>query len=445
MNHSFQTLEFTQILDKLEAYAYTKSAKEEVRQLKPYLSKREVEHAQKETTEARIIIDSFGEPPIVSLHNVNELVINAAQGTCLSAEQLEYLGITFTAVKRMKDFLSRCKILEIGLPYYETELNALEQLREELSQKIRGARVDDYASKLLKDLRNTIERLDDKMRAKAELILKNSKAYLSDSFVTIRNGRLCVPVKKEYKFQIAGSVIDKSSTGMTVFIEPAAVAKISEELQIVKIDADNEERRILYELTDLVAKEREVIEHNQRTLEKIDFLFAKGKLSAQCEGKQPQINNQRHISIKRGRHPLMAKEICVPLDFEIGKEASGIIITGPNTGGKTVAIKTVGLHSLMAQSGLHVPCEEGDFCMNNQVLCDIGDGQNIAENLSTFSSHIMNTLDILKIANEDTLVIMDELGSGTDPTEGMGIAIAILEELRKSKALFLVTTHYPEV
>jgi dsDNA-specific endonuclease/ATPase MutS2 len=445
MNHSFQILEFNKILNKLEEYAYTENAKEEIRKLEPFMAERDVLAKQRETTEARIILDKMGNPPLVSLSGVGDLLIVAEKEGCLAAEQLEYIAITLTAVRRLKDFLCRCKVLELSLPYYEVELDSLDELREELNNKIRNNRVDDYASKLLKDLRCEIERLDNKMRMKAESILKSNKDCLSDQFITIRNGRICLPVKKDCKFKINGSVIDKSSTGSTLFIEPTAVASLNEELQELKIEEDNEERRILYTLTSMVAEQIEVFLQNTKIMEKLDYIFAKGKLSVELDGKAPHINTDRVIKIVNGKHPLMDKNICVPLNFNLGGDTNGVIITGPNTGGKTVAIKTVGLHCLMAQCGLHIPCDEADICLNNQVLCDIGDGQNISENLSTFSAHITNVLDILKKTGRDSLVIMDELGSGTDPTEGMGIAIAILEELRKSNCLFLVTTHYPEV
>lgn len=445
MNHSFQILEFHKILNKLEEYAYTEKAKEEIRNLEPFMAERDVLAKQRETTEARIILDKIGNPPLVSLSGVEELLVIAEKEGCLAAEQLEYIAITLTAVRRLKDFLCRCKVLELSLPYYEVELDSLDELREELNNKIRNNRVDDYASKLLKDLRSDIERLDNKMRMKAESILKANKDSLSDQFITIRNGRICLPVKKDCKFKINGSVIEKSSTGATLFIEPTAVASLNEELQELKIEEENEERRILYTLTSMVAEKIEVFLQNTGIMEKLDYIFAKGRLSVELDGKAPHINTDRIIKIVNGKHPLMDKDICVPLNFNLGGNTNGVIITGPNTGGKTVAIKTVGLHCLMAQCGLHIPCDEGDICLNSQVLCDIGDGQNISENLSTFSAHITNVLDILKKAGRDSLVIMDELGSGTDPTEGMGIAIAILEELRKSNCLFLVTTHYPEV
>lgn len=445
MNHSFQILEFDKILIKLEEYAYTEKAKETIRNLEPYMAERDVLAKQRETTEARIILDKIGNPPLVSLTGVEELLVIAEKEGCLTAEKLEYIAITLTAVRRLKDFLSRCKILELSLPFYEVELDSLDTLREELNNKIRNSRVDDYASKLLKDIRSDMERLDNKMRMKADSILKANKDCLSDQFITIRNGRICLPVKKDFKFKINGSVIDKSSTGATLFIEPTAVASLNEELQVLKIEEENEERRILYTLSTMVAEQMEVFLQNTRIMEKLDFIFSKGKLSVELDGKSPHINTDRFINIVNGKHPLMDKNICVPLNFMLGGNTKGIIITGPNTGGKTVAIKTVGLHCLMAQCGLHIPCDEADICLNNQVLCDIGDGQNISENLSTFSAHITNALDILKKASKDSLVIMDELGSGTDPTEGMGIAVAILEELKKANCLFLVTTHYPEV
>ncbi|MGL6221795.1 MAG: endonuclease MutS2, partial [Lacrimispora sphenoides] len=240
-------------------------------------------------------------------------------------------------------------------------------------------------------------------------------------------------------------VIDQSATGSTLFIEPAAITELNGELELLRIEEENEARRILYMLTASVEENLEVLEGDKRLLEKLDFLFAKGSLSASMAGTSPGINTDRTIKIVNGRHPFMNPETVVPLNFELGEKERGIVITGPNTGGKTVSIKTVGLFSLMAQCGLHLPCDEADLCMNSQVLCDIGDGQNITENLSTFSAHITNVMMILKAAGPESLVILDELGSGTDPAEGMGIAIAILEELRSNGCLFLATTHYPEV
>lgn len=445
MNQTEKTLEFDKIKENWKALALTDWAKQEIEEAQPCLSELELRAKLKDTTEARILLEKCGNPPLTSLEGIHELLVIAEKGGCLAASQLEKLGMTLVSFRRMKAYLERGKAYNIGMPFYEENLNALEELEQAITMQIRNGSVDDGASPLLKDLRSAIIRTEDKMREKADAMIRSNKECMSDSFSTIRNGHICIPVKKEYKFRISGSVMDKSSTGNTLFIEPTSVAKFYEELQTLKLDEENEERRILYTLSAMTADAAEILKQDIKLIEKLDYIFSKGKLSLDYEGAAPNINTERIITIKNGRHPLMEKSISVPLQFSIGNGINGIVITGPNTGGKTVAIKTVALNCMMAQCGLHVAAEEADICMNSNFLCDIGDGQNLSENLSTFSAHITNVLDILKKVNSDSLVIMDELGSGTDPTEGMGIAVAILEELAKSKALYLVTTHYPEV
>lgn len=445
MNHTFRILEFNLILEKLEELAHTEAAKERIRTLAPSLNEGEVRKSLRDTTEARIILDRMGLPPAVSMNGLSMIINTAKQGGCLSAEELESTGFMLTGVKRFKEFLYKCRYLELGLPYYGQDLNPLEELAREIYESVRNGRVEDSASKYLKSLRQDMVRMEEKLRSKAESILRGNKKYFSDSYVTLRNGRICLPVKKDHRASVPGSIIDQSATGSTLFIEPAALMGLQEELELLRIGEENEERRILYTLTGSVEENLEVLEADKCLLEKLDFLFAKGSLSATMKGIEPGINTDRTIRIVMGRHPFMDPEKVVPLAFELGKGERGIVITGPNTGGKTVSIKTVGLFCLMAQCGLHVPCREADLCMNDQVLCDIGDGQNITENLSTFSAHITNVMRILDTAGPESLVIIDELGSGTDPAEGMGIAIAILEELLEKGCLFLATTHYPEV
>jgi len=438
-------LEFDKIRNRLMELSHTECAKALFENMTPYLEESEVLARLRETTEAKQMIEEYGNPPIATMSEIKNMMKSAEKGECLSAQQLEQVALMLTAVKRLKDYLNRCKLLTLSLPYYEENLDFLEEIREELNEKIRGGRVDDYATPTLKNLRNKIEQTETKMRDKADLVMRSNKEWMSDHFSTTRNGRICLPVKKEYKFKINGTVVDKSSTGSTLFMEPVSVGKYFEELQELKMDEENEVRKILYTLTVAISDRQDILCRNWQTVEKLDFIFAKAKISLEYEGTEPKIHTERWIRLVNGRHPLMEKEKNVPLNFEIGNGINGIVITGPNTGGKTVAIKTVAMNCLMAQCGLHVPCEYAEICMNNQVLCDIGDGQNITENLSTFSSHIRNVLEILKRADKESLVIIDELGSGTDPTEGMGIAIAILEELKKSECLYLVTTHYPEV
>lgn len=438
-------IEFDKIKEAWEALAVTDFAKEMIAEVSCYLVEEELRKHLRDTTNSRLLMEKLGTPPLQNVAEAKEILTIAEKGDCLTPYQLERIEKVLVAVRRLKDYLDRGKQYENPLAYYEENLDAVETLREEICRQIRNGAVDDYASKELKQIRGDIVRCQEQMKQKAEQLMRTNKEYMADSYCTTRNGRICVPVKKEYKFKISGTVVDKSATGNTFFIEPVSVAKYYEELQLLCISEENEVYRILYTLTAMVAESISQMNENIRIIEKLDFIFSKGKLSLDMDAVEPAINTKRRIILKDARHPLMDRTINVPLQFKIGEQARGIIITGPNTGGKTVAIKTVMLSCIMAQCGLHVACKEADICMNSSYLCDIGDGQDITENLSTFSAHIKNVLEVLREVNRDSLVIMDEMGSGTDPTEGMGIAIAILEELRKSDCLFLVTTHYPEV
>ncbi len=440
-----QQIEFDKIKKQWKDLAVTDKAKETIAETGCYLSESELRKQLRDTTNSRILIERVGTPPLQNVAEAKEILTIAEKGDCLTPYQLERVEKVLVSVQRLKDYLGRGKMFNNPLAYYEENLDALEALREEISEQIRNGAVDDYASKDLRQIRSDIMRCEEQMKQKAEQIMRSNKECMADSYCTTRNGRICVPVKKEYKFKIPGSVIDKSATGNTFFIEPVSVAKYCEELQLLRISEENEVYRILYTLTAMVAEAVSAMSEDIRMMEKLDFIFSKGKLSIDMDAVEPEINTERRIALTDARHPLMDKDVNVPLQFEIGKQARGIIITGPNTGGKTVAIKTVMLCCIMAQCGLHVTCTAADICMNSGYLCDIGDGQDIAENLSTFSAHIKNVLEVLGEVNRDSLVIMDEMGSGTDPAEGMGIAVAILEELRKSECLFLVTTHYPEV
>ena len=435
-------IEFDKVKELWADLAITDWAKEKVRETTICFSETELRKQLRDTTDAKNLMEKLGTPPLQNISEMKEILTIAEKGDCLTPYQLERVERVLVAIKRLKDYLGRGKVYGNSLAYYEENLDAISELREEISSKIRSDEVDDYASKELGKIRNQIIKCEEEMKQKAEQILRSNKDCMADNYCTSRNGRICLPVKKDCKLKISGSVIDKSSTGSTFFIEPTSVAKIYEELQLLKISEENEVYRILYTLSAIVSASAPVLQENLKMIEKLDFIFSKGKLSMDMDATEPIINTQRRIKLTEARHPLMDKKAAVPLQFEIGEKAQGIVITGPNTGGKTVAIKTVMLNSMMAQCGLHVTCKNADICMNSSYLCDIGDGQNLSENLSTFSAHITNVLEVLREANKDSFVIMDELGSGTDPTEGMGIAIAILEELRKSKAIFLVTTHY---
>ncbi len=446
-----QQIEFDKIKEIWAQLAVTGAAKEEIANTSVILDEAELNVKLRETTNSREMMEKLGNPPLQDVTEVRKILTEAGKGACLTPYQLERVEKVLVAVERLKYYLAGGRQYENPLAYYDENLDGLNDLRENICRQIRCEEVDDHASNVLYDVRTRMIHAEENIKQKAEQVIRNNKDCMADTFYTLRNGRVCVPVKKEYRYRIDGTVLDKSATGNTVFIEPAALGKYYEELQLLRVEEENEVYKILYTLSALVSDAIPAMEENIRMMEKLDFIFSKGKLSIDLDCVEPKINLERRIVLKEARHPLMDRKINVPLDFSLGvdekgrKPIRGIIITGPNTGGKTVSIKTVMINAYMAQCGLHVPCGEADICMNSGYLCDIGDGQNISENLSTFSAHIENVLEILRKVNRESLVIMDELGSGTDPTEGMGIATAILEELRKSGADFLVTTHYPEI
>lgn len=444
-NQSLETIGYYEIIEKLAECAVTNQAKEKIQDITPLLSEAKLRKEMRETTQAKEMTELLGLPPLPAMAHIEAYVDKAVIGELLMPEQLEEMGLFLNAVRRLKLYLTKGEEQQIQLAFYNENLCLPAELKDDIERCIRAGQIDDYASSYLKDIRRQLQLTETKLNEKAEKALNSNRTYVSDAFVVQRNGRLCIPVRKEYKAKVKGTVVDKSSTGATLFIEPQGVSDLREELDIYRIQEDTEERRILYVLLEQIARCHEELKENIRVITLLDFIFAKAKLSLDMDAVEPEIHQERYIRIQKGRHPMLDKKTCVPLDFEIGNAIRGVVITGPNTGGKTVALKTAALISAMACSGMHVPCESAHIAMTNQILCDIGDGQNIADNLSTFSAHIKNVLGILKRITKDSLVVMDELGSGTDPAEGMGIAIAILEQLRKSGALFLVTTHYPEV
>jgi dsDNA-specific endonuclease/ATPase MutS2 len=447
MNTTFNTLEFDKILTTLAEYACSQRVKNRILDLKPYLDEFEVYQKTKDTTEAKLIIETLSNPPLTTMDSIDKILGLLGKDCALTVDHLTKLEQFLNACRRMKVYLNRAEYLNVDIATYGASINPMDELYNEINRSIRNGAVSDTASTLLRDIRRSLEGYQEQIKNKLENMLRTNKKWYADNYYTIRNGHFTLPVKSEFKNQVNGSVIDKSQTGSTFFIEPTIVNKLQGEILSLKIDEENEVIRILYTLTDLVEKYSSELNINVEAIEILDFIFAKAKLSIHMKSIPVPINTNKEIIINQGRHPLLNEATAIPLDFRIGVDGiTGVIITGPNTGGKTVALKTVGLLSLMAQSGLHVPVKEGSkFSMHNIVLCDIGDGQSITENLSTFSSHITNIISIIESATFESLVLLDELGSGTDPNEGMGIAVAILEELKAKKCLIVATTHYPEV
>jgi dsDNA-specific endonuclease/ATPase MutS2 len=445
INKTIKSLEFDIILNKLCEYAFSENAKQRIQDLKPFLNQREVNAKIKETTEAKKMLDSMGLPPLAAMKEIEKILELTNKGSMLLPEQLTNVSQFISAGNRMKNYLKKAESLGVDIAYYGGSIHELSNLFSEINLAIRNNAVEDNASSELKSIRRKIDNVKSEVKSKLDGLLRSKKEWFTDGYVASRNGHYVLPVKKEYKNHVSGSVLDISSTGATYFMEPNVVMKLEEELSLLHIAEDNEERKILYTLTALVDAEAISIKLNMEAMETLDFIFAKAKLSSDMKAIPALINTKRYINIVNGRHPLLSSSECVPLNFSIGNGINGVVITGPNTGGKTVALKTVGLLQLMAQTGLHIPCDNAELCMNNLILCDIGDGQSITENLSTFSAHITNIIEILNHSDKESLVLLDELGSGTDPAEGMGIAIAILEELQTKGCLFLATTHYPEI
>lgn len=439
-------LEFDKILGNLSELAYTEKAKARCLALVPYLSEREAKRHMNETTQAKRVVETAGTPPLSPMTGIDKLIALIGMGEMLAPEQLERFSLFAVTCRRLKQYLKRAESTGCDIAFYGGSIIELSGLQTEIDRCIRGGQVDDRASGALYDIRRKMQNTTGQMKAKLNSILAKNQNWFSESFVSLRGGRYTLPVKREHKNDLPGTVVGMSNTGGTCFIEPASIARMQKELSALELEEENEVHRVLYMLTALVAGALPEINRNIEAVEELDFLFAKASLSMNMNASAVTLTAERVIRIRNARHPLLNPETAVPLNFALDEGTRGIVITGPNTGGKTVALKTVGLLSLMAQSGLHVPADAGSvFSLNNQVLCDIGDGQSIAENLSTFSSHIKNIIGILSHVTEDSLILLDELGSGTDPAEGMGLAVAILEELCLSKCLFAATTHYPEV
>ena len=444
-NHYF-ALEFNIIIDKLKEHALSQNAKDALTTLTPYLNEDLCVRKMAETTSARKLLDSIGAPPLPIMDSLDEIITLADAGSMLVPEQLERVARFAQSCKRMATYLSRGEATGEAVAVYGQSIESLTDLQGEIEPCINGDKLRDDASPALRNIRRKKERVEIQIKEKLDHILKSRKQYLSDGYVTSRQGRYVLPVQRKFQAQFGGTVVEVSGKGSTVFMEPTAIEKYQAELTMLGIEEDAEERRILYTLTAMVTEYSPMLRRNMEAMEILDVLFAKAKLSAQMKAVPVEIGGARRLDIRKGRHPLLDTDSCIPLDFKMDEETSGVIITGPNTGGKTVAVKTVGLLSLMAQCGLHIPCEVGSYiAMQDNYWCDIGDSQNISQNLSTFSGHMTNIISILEKASRDSLVLLDELGSGTDPAEGMGIAVAVLEELRQRGCMFLVTTHYAQV
>jgi len=442
---TIESLEFDKVLALLSEYAMSDAAKQRALDLLPINDQGKIIRWLNETTEACTIIEKSSSIPVHSLHGVEHIVTLVDKGYLPTPDQFEFLGTFLDSVKKIKRFMIKQEYHAPTISSYAYSLYELTDLAEEVSRCIRNNQVDDYASRSLAKLRNKLVSIDEKIKTKLGQIMKTSSSYLQEQVISVRNGRYVVPVKSEYKRKFSGTIVDQSSSGQTVFMEPDDINKLQDELTYLKAEEEVEIQKILGHLTDMTASYKHELLINIEGMVSYDFIFAKAKLSKYMNGNEVKIQQAEGFELYNVRHPLLGAS-AVPLTMTLGKEYMALVITGPNTGGKTVTIKTIGLLAMMVQSGLHIPADpDSCFCIVKNIFVDIGDKQSIEHSLSTFSSHITNVIEILKTSREETLVILDEIGSGTDPREGMGLAISILEALYNSGAMLVATTHYSEI
>ena len=453
INKNLYRLEFNKILDILADFCITNAGKKMALELLPSCNKEHVEQSLLETSSAFNILIKKGNLPITILPDIDVYIKNLKSGNFLSAKGILDVANVLKTSRLLKEYFFEDKSFDLSNYTVLEEIFNNLYVNENIENKIFSSiidenTIDDNASSTLLHLRKNRRKLEEDVRTKLSNFVHSSTyaKYLMDSIITIRNDRFVIPVKDEYKSQIKGSILDVSSSGSTIYIEPLAIYELNNKINAIKIEENIEIEKILNNLSGLLMPIYENIEISYNLIAKIDFIFAKAKFSKNIDGVCPAINNEKYIELKSARHPLISKDKVVPIDISVGKDFKTLLITGPNTGGKTASLKTCGLLSAMACSGLHIPAkEESSIYVFDNIFADIGDEQSIEQSLSTFSSHIINIIDILNEATNNSLILLDELGSGTDPVEGSSLAISILEYFQKKGSLTIATTHYPEL
>lgn len=419
--------------------------KDSARRLRPSSDHGEIVAMQAETSHALTRLFHHGALSFHGLTDIRPSLVPLAKGGTLGAGELLRIGALLEAAKRAVEFDKKDEETDFLSGRFDG-LQTFPEIRREISRCILSEdEISDDASSELKRIRRAMKTTNDKIREQLSVTVNSSGDMLRDNIVTMRNGRYCLPVKQEYKSAFQGMIHDQSSTGSTFFIEPMAIVKLNNDLAELAMKEQEEIERILASISSICAPETEGLERDVILLAELDFIFAKAKLSKKMQGSEP-IFDDNYIEIKKGRHPLIPRDRVVPIDVTLGKDYRLLIITGPNTGGKTVSLKTVGLFTLMGQAGLHIPAFDGSHLrVFHEVYADIGDEQSIEQSLSTFSSHMTNTVSILKRADKNTLALFDELGAGTDPVEGAALAISILDNLLQRNVTAMATTHYSEL
>lgn len=449
---TLKILEFNKIIDKLVSLATSSLGKELAEKLVPDTDLNRVERAQKETSDAVAFIARRGTPPMGGIHDIRDSLKRVEIGAILNPGELLKTADVLRAVRNLKSYASNDRIKTDEDNIVSELIGCLEsnkRIEDRIYMSILSEdEIADNASPTLANIRRQIRNAQESIKDKLNDIIRSSRyqKYIQEPIVTLRGDRYVIPVKQEYRTEIPGLIHDSSASGATIFIEPMAVVEANNHIRELKIKEQAEIEKILGELTGEIRGIVDSLKSNVSILGRLDFIFAKARLSLDYNCVCPVLNDEHKILIKKGRHPLLDKKTVVPIDFWIGEDFNTLVVTGPNTGGKTVTLKTVGLFTLMTQAGLHIPANEGTkMSIFKKVYADIGDEQSIEQSLSTFSSHMKNIVGILKDVDEDSLVLFDELGAGTDPTEGAALAMSILEYLRNKGSTTVATTHYSQL
>lgn len=448
---ALKILEYDKIIQQLKQLAQSDPGRKKIEALKPYTDLQIILEKQQETSEALTLSFKYGSLPIRGTKSITPSLKRLAIGGNLSMVELLHIGDVLKVASRIKTYHNEGEslIMTMSIAKFFDGIEPLVSLRREIERCIISEEtMADDASFELKKIRRSILNTHSKIRSQLNSIINSSsyKTMLQDPIITMRNNRFCVPIKAEYKSQFKGMIHDQSSTGATLFIEPIAVVQLNNQLTELAHDEDNEINRILAELSSIAATYIDSLASNMDVLSELDFIFAKSELAIKQNATLPRFSDKHALNLKKARHPLLQDDTVVPIDIYLGDKFNTLVITGPNTGGKTVTLKTLGLFSLMGQAGLHIPALDGStLTVFDEIFADIGDEQSIEQSLSTFSSHMVNIIDILDKATINSLVLFDELGAGTDPTEGAALAMATLENLFARRVLTVATTHYSEL
>lgn len=448
---ALKTLEYTKIRERLTAQALSPMGKEKCSALVPLDNISEIVREQKETTEAVNMALKKGRLPLGGIKDIRSHLERAEAGGVLAIDELMAVGEFLYVCRKVKNYSKQENKADTFpvLEDYFAIVKTINNVENEINRCILNEQeISDDASSGLRTVRREIRNANGSIRDKLNSIIYSAayKTMLQDAVITIRNDRYCVPVRAEYQSSFPGMVHDRSNTGSTVFMEPTAVIQLNNKIKELQSKEKEEIEKILAELTSLVAENVDVMEADMNVIAHLDFVFAKAELSLKMNGSEPKFNNDGIIDIRKGRHPLLDEKAVVPIDINIGRDFSTLLITGPNTGGKTVALKTLGLFTLMGQAGLHIPAfDSSQLAVFDEVFADIGDEQSIEQSLSTFSAHMTNIVKILENVTPNSLVLFDELGAGTDPTEGAALAMAIIQHLHEMRVRTAVTTHYSEL